>query len=146
MYVEKDLDSFQMAKATYRDLNLTQIQLLSFVDIDELLFISKSSIKDSKKSYKILQLFGFDFSKNGVQYLLDAICIAPKSKYFNLETLSQKLSETGEYTIEASEIQRLIVARVKERFKLKKSPTIDFIRLVNRLLTKKEEKQDENRI
>ena len=146
MYVEKDLDSFQMAKATYRDLNLTQIQLLSFVDIDELLFISKSSIKDSKKSYKILQVFGFDFSKNGVQYLLDAICIAPKSKYFNLETLSQKLSETGEYTIEASEIQRLIVARVKERFKLKKSPTIDFIRLVNRLLTKKEEKQDENRI
>lgn len=146
VYVEKDLDSFQMAKATYRDLNLTQIQLLSFVDIDELLFISKSSIKDSKKSYKILQLFGFDFSKNGVQYLLDAICIAPKSKYFNLETLSQKLSETGEYTIEASEIQRLIVARVKERFKLKKSPTIDFIRLVNRLLTKKEEKQDENRI
>lgn len=146
VYVEKDLDSVQMAKATYRDLNLTQIQLLSFVDIDELLFISKSSIKDSEKSYKILQLFGFDFSKNGVQYLLDAICIAPKSKYFNLETLSQKLSETGEYTIEASEIQRLIVARVKERFKLKKSPTIDFIRLVNRLLTKKEEKQDENRI
>lgn len=146
VYVEKDLDSVQMAKATYRDLNLTQIQLLSFVDIDELLLISKSSIKDSEKSYKILQLFGFDFSKNGVQYLLDAICIAPKSKYFNLETLSQKLSETGEYTIEASEIQRLIVARVKERFKFKKSPTIDFIRLVNRLLTKKEEKQDENRI
>lgn len=146
VYVEKDLDSVQMAKATYRDLNLTQIQLLSFVNIDELLLISKSSIKDSEKSYKILQLFGFDFSKNGVQYLLDAICIAPKSKYFNLETLSQKLSETGEYTIEASEIQRLIVARVKERFKLKKSPTIDFIRLVNRLLTKKEEKQDENRI
>lgn len=68
------------------------------------------------------------------------------TEYFNLETLSKKLSKTGKYTIEASEIQRLIVARVKERFRLKKSPTIDFIRLVNRLLTKKEEKQDENSI
>ena len=146
VYVEKDLDAVQMAKATYRDLNLAQMQLLSFVDIDELISISKSSTEDIEKAHKILRLFGFDFGKNGVQYLLDAICIAPKSEYFNLETLSQKLSETGEYTIEASEIQRLIVARVKERFRFKKSPTIDFIRLVNRLLTKKEEKQDENRI
>ncbi len=146
VYVEKDLDSVQMAKATYRDLNLAQMELLSFVNIDELLSISKSSTKNREKAHKILQLFGFDFSKNGVQHLLDAICISPKSEYFNLETLSQRLSETGEYTIEASEIQRLIVARVKERFKLKKSPTIDFIRLVNCLLTKKEEKQDENSI
>ena len=146
VYVEKDLDAVQMAKATYRDLNLVQMQLLSFVDINELISISKTSAKDSEKAYKILQLFGFDFSKNGVQYLLDAICISPKSEYFNLETLSKKLSETGKYTIDASEIQRLIVARVKERFRFKKSPTIDFIRLVNRLLTKKEEKQDENSI
>lgn len=146
VYVEKNLDAVQMAKATYRDLNLAQMQLLSFVDINELISISKTSAKDSEKAHKILQLFGFDFSKNGVQHLLDAICISPKSEYFNLETLSKKLSETGKYTIEASEIQRLIVARVKERFRLKKSPTIDFIRLVNRLLTKKEEKQDENSI
>ncbi len=140
VYVQKDLDAVQMAKATYRDLNLAQIQLLSFIDIDELISISKSSTEDIEKAYKILQLFGFDFSKNGVHYLLDAICIAPKSKYFSLETLSQKLSETGKYTIEASEIQRFIVARVKERFRFIKSPTIDFIRLVNCLLTKKEEK------
>ena len=140
VYVQKDLDAVQMAKATYRDLNLAQIQLLSFVDIDELISISKSSTEDIEKAYKILQLFGFDFSKNGVHYLLDAICIAPKLKYFSLETLSQKLSETGKYTIEASEIQRFIVARVKERFRFIKSPTIDFIRLVNCLLTKKEEK------
>lgn len=146
VYVEKDIDAVQMAKVTYRDLNLAQMQLLAFVDIDELFSISKSSIKDSEKAHKILQLFGFDFSKNGVQYLFDAVCIAPKSEYFNLETLSQKLFETGEYTIEASEIQRLIVARVKERFRFKKSPAIDFIRLVNCLLTKKEEKQDENSI
>lgn len=146
VYVEKNLDAVQMAKATYSDLNLAQMQLLSFVDINELISISKTSAKDSEKAHKILQLFGFDFSKNGVQHLLDAICISPKSEYFNLEILSKKLSETGKYTIEASEIQRLIVARVKERFRLKKSPTIDFIRLVNRLLTKKEEKQDENSI
>lgn len=146
VYVEKDLDAVQMAKATYRDLNLAQMQLLSFVDINELISISKTSAKDSEKTHKILQLFGFDFSKNGVQHLLDAICISPKSEYFNLETLSKELSETGKYTIDASEIQRLIVARVKERFKLRKSPTIDFIRLVNRLLSKKEEKQDENSI
>ena len=134
-------------KATYRDLNFTQIQLLSFVDINELISISKSRAKDAEKAHKILQLFGFDFSKKGVQYLLDAICISPKSEYFNLQTLSQKLKKKKKNTDEASEIQRVIVARVKERFKLKTSPTIDFIRLVNRFLTKKEEKQDdENRI
>lgn len=63
--------------------------------------------------------------------------------YNYLQTILKKLSETREYTIEESEIQRLIVARVKERFKLKKSPTIDFIRLVNHLLTKKEDTQDD---
>lgn len=141
VYVEKDLDAVQMDGATYRDLNLTQIQikLVSFVDINELMSISKISAGDRDKACKILQLFGFDLSQNGVQYLLDAICISPKSEYFNLETLSKKLYETGEYTIDASEIQRLMVARVKERFRFKKSPTVDFIRLVNRLLTKKEE-------
>lgn len=143
VYVEKDSDAVQMAIATYRDLNLAQIQLLSFVDINELISISKTLATDREKAYKILQLFGFDFSENGVPYLLDAICISPKSKYFNLETLSKKLYETGKYTIEELEIQRLIVARVKEKFRFKKSPTIDFIRLVNRLLTKKEEKQDD---
>lgn len=134
VYVEKELDSLQMAIATHRDLNLAQIKLLSLVDINGLISISRSYVDDRKKAYKILQLFGFDCGKNGVQYLLDAICISPKSEYFNLETLSKKMYETGEYAIDASEIQRLIIARVKERFRFKKSPTIDFIRLVNSLL------------
>ena len=76
--------------------------------------------------------------KNGVQYLFKAILISPKDAYFNLETLCESISKS-ESAIEKDEIKRLIVARVKERFKFKKSPTTDFIRLVNSFLTKKED-------
>lgn len=117
-------------------LSLEQMQLLSFVDINELLSISKSSIPNNEKAHKILQLFGFDFNQNGVSLLLDAIMICPKSERFNLQMLCQKLSETGIYSVDSGEMQRLIVARIKERFRLKNSPAIDFIRLVNCLISK----------
>lgn len=129
-----DLSLNLKREVVYRDLNLVQIQLLSFVDINELISISKMSLETREKAHKILQLFGFDYKHDGVQYLLDAICISKKLEYFNLEKLSNKLFETGKYNIDAKEIQRLISARVKERFGFKESPTIDFIRLVKRFL------------
>lgn len=125
-----------------KDLNMVQMRLLALVNIEELFKISQTKDSDEVKSEKILQLFGFDMQKNGVQYLFKAILISPKDAYFNLEIICESISEY-ETNIEKEEIKRLIVARVKERFKLKKSPTTDFIRLVNCFLTKKEEEQNE---
>lgn len=125
-----------------KDLNMVQIQLLAMVNIEELFKISKIRDSDEIKTERILQLFGFDLQKNGIQYLLKAILISPKIAYFNLETLCESISK-NEPDIDKDEIKRLIVARVKEQFKLKKSPAIDFIRLVNSFLTKKEDDQNE---
>ena len=118
----------------HRDLNMTQVQLLALVDIQKLLTISKSISTDEVKARQILELFGFDCTKNGIQYLLKAILVSPKNAYFNLETLSENVSK--EEHIDKEEIKRLIVARVKETFGFKKAPTIDFIRLVSSFLTK----------
>lgn len=120
-----------------KDVNMVQVQLLSFVDINELLKISQSYSSDDVKAQRILELFGFDFKRNGVQYLLKAIIASPKDAYFNLETLSESVSRTE--GIEKEEVKRLIVARVKEAFGFRKAPTIDFIRLVNNFLVKQEE-------
>ena len=121
----------------HKDVNIVQIQLLSFVDINELLKISQSYSTDEVKAQRILELFGFDFKRNGVQYLLKAIITSPKDAYFNLETLSESVSRTE--GIEKEEVKRLIVARVKETFGFRKAPTIDFIRFVNNFLVKQEE-------
>ena len=120
-----------------KDVNMAQVRLLSLVDINELLKISQSYSSDDIKVQRILELFGFDFKKNGVQYLLKAIIASPKDTYFNLETLSESVSKTE--GIDAEEVKRLIVARVKETFSFRKAPTIDFIRLVNNFLVKQGE-------
>lgn len=77
-----------------KDVNMVQIQLLSFVDINELLKISQSHSSDYIKAQRMLELFGFDVKRNGVQYLLKAIISSPKDAYFNLETLSENVSRT----------------------------------------------------
>lgn len=120
-----------------KDVNMAQVRLLSLVDINELLKISQSYSTDDVKAQRILELFGFDFKKNGVQYLLKAIIASPKDTYFNLETVSESVSKTE--GIDAEEVKRLIVARVKETFSFRKAPTIDFIRLVNNFLEKQGE-------
>ena len=129
----------------YKDLNVVQIQLLSKVDINNLLQIAESSNTDKEKAEQILKLFGFDLNTKGVEYLLKAILISPKNEYFNLETLSEKIAEQ-EANIEKEEVKRLIVARVKERFKFKKSPTIDFIRVVNSFLSKRSNEDEKTNI
>lgn len=120
-----------------KDVNMVQVKLLSFVDINELFKISQSYFSNDVKAQKILELFGFDLKKNGVQYLLKAIIAYPKDVYFNLETLSESISSSED--INKEEVKRLIVARVKETFGFRKAPTIDFIRLVNNFLEKQEE-------
>lgn len=130
-----------------KDLNMVQIQLLSLVNVKELLKIAQTRDSDNIKVEKILELFGFNMQRNGVQYLFKAILISPKEAYFNLETLCDSVAKSEPNT-EKDEIKRLIVARIKEQFKFRKSPTIDFIRLVNSFLIKEEEdeKHEENNI
>jgi len=141
VYVDRPVSQKTMvdpeAPKERKDVNMVQVQLLSFVDINELLKISQSYSTDDIKAQRILELFGFDFKRNGVQYLLKAIIASPKDAYFNLETLSESVSRTE--GIEKEEVKRLIVARVKETFGFRKAPTIDFIRLVNNFLVKQEE-------
>lgn len=124
-----------------KDVNIVQIRLLSFVDINELLKISQEHATDEVKAEKILKLFGFDFNKKGVLYVLKAIIASPKDVYFNLETLSESVSK--EESIDKEEVKRLIVARVKETFGFRKAPTVDFIRLVNSFLLKQEDNNEE---
>lgn len=124
-----------------KDVNMVQVQLLSLVDINELMKVSQSNFADEVKAQRILDLFGFDSKKNGVQYLLKAIIASPKNAYFNLETLSESVSQIE--GIDKEEIKRLIVARIKETFGFRKAPTIDFIRLVNNFLVKQEVSDEE---
>ena len=90
--------------------------MLSFVDINEFLKIWKSYSTNDVKAQRILELFGFDFKKNCVQYLLKAIIDSPKDAYFNLETLSESVSRIA--GIETKEVECLIIARFKETFVL----------------------------
>lgn len=127
-----------------RDLNIVQMQLLSLVDINELFKIAQSRDSDNIKAEKIIKLFGFDMNKNGVQYLFKAILVSPKKDYFNLETLCDSVAES-EPDLERDEIKRLIIARIKEQLAFKKSPAIDFIRLVNSFLIKEEEENHDEK-
>lgn len=142
VYVDKpvyrDVPANIDAPKERKDLNMVQIQLLSLVDIKELFKIAQARDSDKIKAEKIIKLFGFDMQKKGVQYLFKAILISPKEAYFNLETLCDSVAKS-EQNVEKDEIKRLIVARIKEQFAFRKSPTIDFIRLVNSFLIKEED-------
>ena len=145
MYGDKSKILFETEEPQERkDVNIIQVQLLSFVNINEFLKISQSNSTDEVKVQRILDLFGFDCKKNGVQYLLKAIIASPKNDYFNLETLCESVSRKE--NIDKEEIKRLIVARVKETFGFRKAPTIDFIRLVNIFLLKQEVSYEESNI
>lgn len=114
-------------------LNEIQIQLFEYVDVHEFFNILSKEEAENSKAEKILELFGFTFKANGENYVLEAILIAPDDKYFNLEMLCESIAEK-EIGIDKDEVKRLIIARVKEKFKFKKSPAIEFIRLIKSFL------------
>lgn len=116
-----------------RSVNMAQLQILSTVNIEDLLKISNSNDIVSDKVDQFLKFFEFDMSYNGMKYVKEAIIIAYNESDYNLEYLAQRISE--EENIEASEILRLIVTRIKERFNLKiTAVSISFIRLIERLV------------
>ena len=115
-------------KAERRDVNKEQVRVLSLIDINKLLEISESDDTNKNKAKKILELFGFDLKKKGVWYLQKAIYMAPKNEYFDLDILARRVADSED--TEKEEVKRVIVARIKEHFGLRKSIAIDFIRLI----------------
>lgn len=117
-----------------RTVNWAQLQILSTVKMEELFRIAESKFSDKEKVERFLELFGFDMTCNGIEYVIEAILIARNLSDYRLEYLATIIAEKEK--VEASEVLRLIVWRIKENFHFKKSPAISFIRLVERLLKK----------
>lgn len=125
------------------NLTLRQLQMLSKANLG--VFLEMTSSKTSNIDLKvknILSLFGFNLDAKGVQYLFSAIVIALEKKEFNLEELAEEISE--KQTIGKDEIKRLIVARVKENFGMRKSPATEFIRMICSFLDNKEDDYSES--
>ena len=122
---------------TYDTLSSSQIEILATVDVKDFLEIAKMKISNENKVQKMLELFKFDLNKMGVQYLKKAILVSATQQHFNLVTLSENVAATEK--IAQSEVQRQIIARIKENFNQKKSVALDFIRLINTFLRKQEE-------
>ena len=117
-----------------RTVNWAQLQMLSTIDMADLLAIAESKVSNSQKVTEILKLFHFDMSQNGMEYVKNSILIASTLGDYRLEDLAQLVAEKEQ--VEATEVLRLIVARIKEKFHFKKSPAISFIRLIDKLLRK----------
>ena len=117
-------------------MNEVQSKIISLINKEELEQISLSDISDHEKIERILLLWKFNINHTGVKCLARAIEISLTQENFTLESLSKDLSR--EMTLQHYEIMRLIVARIKENFKMKQSPSSDFIRLVKSYLTAKE--------
>ena len=133
---EKTGHTNAQASMSSKNMNVT-IKILSFVNVEDLFKVSESMATDEVKAEEILKLFKFDLEKTGVSYLLQAILISTQNAYFNLETVCEEIFKNTH--IKKEEVERVIVARIKERFGFKKSPAIDFIRLVKSVLTQKED-------
>lgn len=118
----------------YRTVNFAQLKMLSMVNMQELFQISKSNKKNSEKITEFLELFGFDLNKNGMKYVQKAILYTQDMIEYNLDALAIRIAEKEH--VEPAEVLRLIVARIKEHFKFKKSPAISFIRLIDSLMKK----------
>ena len=117
-----------------RDVNWAQLDILSKVDVEKLYGIAKSDQTNKEKVKDIMLLFGFDRSKNGVSYIESAILKAVKLKDYRMEHLATLISD--EVNVDEREVERLMVARIKEHFQVRFSPAISFIRLMVSLLKK----------
>ncbi|MBE6345470.1 MAG: hypothetical protein E7063_07305 [Spirochaetaceae bacterium] len=117
-----------------RTVNWAQLQMLSTIDMADMFAIAESKVSNSQKVTEFLKLFHFDMSQNGMEYVKKAILVASTLGDYRLEDLVQLIAKKEQ--VEASEVLRLIVARIKENFHFKKSPAISFIRLIDKLLRK----------
>lgn len=117
-----------------KDVNWAQLDMLSRVNVGKLFEIAKSNLTDEEKVKEFMILFGFDRTKNGVSYVEKAILKAVKLTDYRIEHLATLISD--EEDVDEREIQRLMIARIKENFQVRFSPAISFIRLIVCLLKK----------
>ena len=117
-----------------RTVNWVQLQILSRVSASDLIAISESKISKYEKVSKILKLFNFDMTKNGMKYVYKAILVANTLGDYRLEELAQTVAQKEK--IDAEEVLRLIIARIRENFGFRNSPAISFIRLIDKVLKK----------
>ena len=125
-------------RQSVEELNEVQRELLKFANAKDVYSICSNAMSDQEKVNMLLEMFGFDASRRGVDFLNQSIFASLRCQYYNLETLSNLVNKNNP-GVPPAEIQRLIVARVKENFKMKKAPTSDFIRLINNLIKTKGE-------
>ena len=130
----------QIIEHSFIDINLEQIGIITkFDNVPILVEISSKKISNEEKVKEMLNIFGFDFTKNGANYLAYAICYAPKnSEYFNLSDTIENIPKNLK-SVSDKEVQRLITARIKETLNLKNLSAISFIRFINLFLTKRED-------
>ena len=114
-------------------LSTAQAELFKSLDTIKLVNITKSNKSNIEKISEILIFLGFNATRNGFNFLCESIFISIDNSK-NLKDLSEMISTKTE--VSASEIERLIVARVKEKFN-KKISTIQFIRLISTLIDMK---------
>ena len=125
-------------KANQFELNYVQLKMLEFVKIKDFKeTVESTKFSDEAKVQEILKLFGFDMKKKGVNYLCEAILISQNNDHFTFENLSELIK--ADENIDKNEKMRLMIARIKETFKLKKTPALEFIKLVKLFMSKKEE-------
>lgn len=117
-----------------RTVNWAQLQILSTINMAELFEISNAKISKSEKVTQFLKLFKFDMDNDSIEYVKKAILVANTLKDYRLEDLAVRIAKKED--IESEEVLRIIVARIKENFKLKRSSAISFIRLIDRFLRK----------
>lgn len=115
-------------------LSLLQIELLEKINISKLRQISSDSTASlDEKAKKILSLYGLDLNKAGVPYLLEActVKVSPDKK-----ALPEILAAVAEKHkgVDKNEMQRLIIARLKETLGMKYSPANQFVRLVRYII------------
>ena len=132
---------YKMSSKKLKDISSIQLTLINGKNVEELINTSKH-YKNSSNKIKIinnlLEKFGFDITQKGINYLSEAIYEATEVEEFNVTYLTKQISELHNNKITPKEIERLLVARVKENFKLNKSPVKQFIQLCCLILDEEE--------
>ena len=134
---------FHLGLKRSRTVNLAQLQIISTVNTNDLLQIAQSSDTIENKVTNLLNLFKFDFTLNGVNYLRDAIIYATQLTNYRLEDLATEVAKLR--NINEDEVLRLITARIKEHFHLKQVPALSFIRLIDSLARREVIKFSDNK-
>ena len=133
LYPNKNLVSInQKLSQQYLNLNIRQIELLSMVNIPEMIEINKANYTNKVKAEKFLKLFGFNINAVEVQYIYQAIIIASKTQNYTFNKLCELIANDSKYS--KIEIERFINSGLKKQFNFKHSFAIDFIRLINNFL------------